>query len=74
MLEKSILDGNCGLLGVRLTGSLDVTDDGTGLVIHEFDADLGDTTARTCKRAELVFVFYREFWRLRWMVDMQGAE
>lgn len=30
-----------------LTGSLDVTDDGTGLVVHELDADLGDTTTGT---------------------------
>lgn len=74
MLDTSILDGNCGLLGVRLTGSLDVTDDGTGLVIHELDADLGDTTARTCKRAESVLVFHREISRLRWMADTQGAE
>ena len=29
------------------TGSLDVTDDGTGLVVHELDANLSDTTTRT---------------------------
>jgi hypothetical protein len=36
--------------GERLlpTGSLDVADDGTGLVVHELDANLGDTTARAC--------------------------
>jgi hypothetical protein len=33
-------------LGMRelLTGSLDVADDGTGLVVHELNANLGDTT------------------------------
>lgn len=30
-------------------GSLDVTDDGAGLIVHELDADLGDTTTRTLK-------------------------
>ncbi len=30
------------------TWSLDVADDASGLVIHELDADLGDTTTRTC--------------------------
>lgn len=28
------------------TGSLHVTDDRTGLVVHELDANLGDTTTR----------------------------
>lgn len=28
----------------KRTGSLDVTDDGTGLVVHELDTALGDTT------------------------------
>lgn len=28
------------------TGSLDVADDGTGLVVHELNANLGNTTAR----------------------------
>lgn len=31
------------------TGSLDVTDDRTGLVVHELDANLGNTTARAYK-------------------------
>lgn len=31
----------------RRTGSLDVTDDGSALVVHELDANLGDTTTRT---------------------------
>lgn len=48
MLESCILNGMRN--GSRRTGSLDVTDDGTGLVIHELDADLGNTTARTCKQ------------------------
>lgn len=30
------------------TGTLDVTDDGTGSVVHELNADLGNTTARAC--------------------------
>jgi len=29
---------------VNLDWALDVTDDGTGSVVHELDADLGDTT------------------------------
>lgn len=32
--------------GVVRTGSLDVSDDRSGLVVHELDADLGNTTAR----------------------------
>lgn len=58
----------------RRTGSLDVTDDGTGLVIHELDADLGDTTARTCERNRLVLspLFYSRMSRLR--SGTQGAE
>lgn len=32
----------------RHTRALDVPDDGTGCVVHELDADLGDTTTRTC--------------------------
>lgn len=31
------------------TGSLDVSDDRTGLVLEELDANLGDTTARACQ-------------------------
>ena len=31
----------------KLTRALDVPDDGTGLVVHELDTDLSDTTART---------------------------
>lgn len=30
------------------TGTLDVTDDGTGSVVHELNANLGNTTARAC--------------------------
>lgn len=32
----------------KRTGTLDVADDGTGSVVHELDADLGDTTTGTC--------------------------
>jgi len=39
--SRIVFDGKEGL-----TGSLDVTDDGTGLVVHELNADLGNTTAR----------------------------
>lgn len=35
--------------GLLFTRALDVTDDGAGLVVHELDADLGNTTARACK-------------------------
>jgi hypothetical protein len=31
---------------VNADGALDVTDDGTRGVVHELDADLGDTTTR----------------------------
>lgn len=34
------------------TGSLDVSDDRSGLVVHELDANLGNTTARACHPAE----------------------
>lgn len=39
------------LFGGRVvrTGSLDVSDDRSGLVVHELDANLGDTTTRTCR-------------------------
>lgn len=30
------------------TGTLDVTDDRAGSVVHELDTDLGDTTTGTC--------------------------
>lgn len=30
------------------TWTLNVTDDATGSVVHELDADLGDTTAGAC--------------------------
>lgn len=40
----------------RRTGSLDVTDDRTGLVIHELDAHLGDTTARTYNSSPLASI------------------
>jgi tetrahydromethanopterin S-methyltransferase subunit C len=32
---------------VLTNGTLDVTDDGTVGIVHEFNADLGDTTTRT---------------------------
>jgi hypothetical protein len=39
----------------RRTGSLDVADDRTGLVLKEFDANLGNTTARACR---LLLVYF----------------
>lgn len=33
--------------GIIRTGSLDVSDDRSGLVVHELDANLGDTTSRS---------------------------
>jgi hypothetical protein len=33
---------------LKHTGTLDVSDDGTSLVVHELDTDLGDTTTRAC--------------------------
>lgn len=38
-----------------LTWALDVTDDGTGLVVHELDTALGDTTTGTYKRPSSAF-------------------
>jgi hypothetical protein len=44
---------------VFTNGTLDVTDDGTVGIVHEFNADLGDTTTRTgtaenlCNSSEL---------------------
>jgi hypothetical protein len=38
------------------TGSLDVADDGTGLVIHELNANLGNTTAGACEGKKSVVV------------------
>lgn len=32
------------------TWSLDVSDNASGLVVHEFDTDLGNTTTGTCDR------------------------
>lgn len=34
---------------MKHTGSLDVSDDGSGLVVHELDAHLGDTTTGACR-------------------------
>jgi hypothetical protein len=34
-------------LNCKHTRALDVTDDGSALVVHELDANLGDTTTRT---------------------------
>jgi hypothetical protein len=61
--------GFCSLIGesfvsfsgrdcCRRTGSLDVTDDRTGLVIHELNAHLGDTTTRTCNPRELISLYF----------------
>lgn len=34
------------------TWALDVADNASGCVVHELDADLGDTTTRTCAESE----------------------
>lgn len=46
--------GEEAVAGIRwsLTGSLDVADNGTGLVVHELDADLGDTTTGAYTQSE----------------------
>lgn len=44
---------------LKHTGTLDVSDDGTGLVVHELDTDLGDTTTRAC--AGLNVSIFRSF-------------
>ena len=40
--------------GTERTGTLDVADDATGGVVHELDADLGDTSSGTCVCTRLV--------------------
>ena len=40
------------------TSALDVTDDGTGLVVHELDTALGDTTTGACVAVSLRFLWY----------------
>lgn len=46
-LFQAVRIGSPGL-GVVRTGSLDVSDDRSGLVVHELDANLGNTTTRSC--------------------------
>lgn len=36
-----------GFSRINRTWALDVSDDGSGLIVHELNADLGDTTTRT---------------------------
>ena len=40
------------------TWALDVADDGTGLVVHELDTALGDTTTGACMAVSLRFLRY----------------
>jgi hypothetical protein len=40
------------------TSALDVADDGTGLVVHELDTALGDTTTGACMAVSLRFLRY----------------
>jgi len=55
------------------TGTLDVPDDAAGGVVHEFDADLGDTSSGTYKdkllSANLSFCRLDLVVRVRIMVD-----
>lgn len=44
--------------GELRTSALDVADDGTGLVVHEFDTALGDTTTGACMAVSLRFLWY----------------
>lgn len=52
----------CGVCSVvpdhrfERTGSLDVTDDASGRVVHEFDAHLCDTTTGACSCQHIVAV------------------
>lgn len=43
------------------TSALDVADDGTGLVVHELDTALGDTTTGACVSVSLRFLHFRAF-------------
>ena len=43
------------------TGALDVTDDGTGLVVHELDTALGDTTTGAYVAVSLHFLHFPMF-------------
>lgn len=44
------------------TGSLDVADDGTGLIVHELNANLGNTTAGACKSQFSPFIAAPNAW------------
>lgn len=46
--RKRLDAGGADRVTAAHTRALDVPDDGTGLVVHELDADLGDTTTGTC--------------------------
>lgn len=45
-----------GISRIYRTWALDVSDDRSGLVVHELDADLGDTTTRTYPSSSQKFV------------------
>ena len=47
-VAQSVSKPNTPILRFCRTGSLDVSDDGTGGVVHEFNADLGHTSTRAC--------------------------
>lgn len=44
--------------GKLRTSALDVADDGTGLVVHELDTALGDTTTGACMAVSLRFLLF----------------
>jgi hypothetical protein len=56
---RSLRDRRCnrGLLEGRHTGSLNVSDDASGLVVHELNADLGNTAAGAWRSQNLFVAF-----------------
>lgn len=51
-------------MGIFRTWALDVSDDRSGLVVHELDADLGDTTTRAYTIFGQVGAFFFRSWFL----------
>jgi len=43
---------------MRLTGSLDVTDNASGGIVHKLDSDLGNTSTRTYNPSEHILIHY----------------
>lgn len=55
------------------TSALDVTDDGAGLVVHELDTALGDTTTGACIAISLHFLHFLVSWAVQASRRAPGA-